>query len=97
MRLFQIPTGARVRLTSKLVRWVEHQSEQKIAENVTWEGTTTDKYFYYRGAERRLIVDHTIDFPEYGIWQRDTECEVITYERREYYKWMDPKGVVIND
>lgn len=97
MRLFQIPTGARVRLTSKLVRWVEHQSEQKIAENVTWEGTTTDKYFYYKGAERRLIVDHTIEFAEYGVWQRDTEAIVISDNAPNKYNPSSPKGVVIND
>lgn len=81
MRLFKVKVGERVRVTSKLIRWVKHQSEQVIGEDVTWEGTTTDRYFYYKGALRRLLVDHTVDFAEYGIWQKDTNCEVIAKPR----------------
>lgn len=78
MRLFEIPPGQRVRVTSKLIRWVEHQSEQILGENITWEGTTTDRYCYYKAAERRLLIQHTVDWPEFGIWQKDCECEIVT-------------------
>lgn len=77
MRLFLVPPGKRVRLTSKLIRWVEHQTEKTVEDDITWEGTVTDRYFYYKGAQRRLLVRHTINWPEYGIWQKDCECEVI--------------------
>lgn len=79
MRLFKVGDKVRVRVTSKLIHWVEHGRDTTVAENLTWEGTTTDRYYYYKGAHRRLIVDHTVDmWNEYGIWQRDTEeCEVI--------------------
>lgn len=86
-----------MRITSKLIRWVEHQSERKIAEDVTWEGTTTDKYFHYKGAERRLIVEHTIDWPEYGVWQADKEVEVINDESPATRKGQPRRGVVVND
>lgn len=76
MRLFSVPPGRRVRITSKLIRWIEHQSEQTVAEGITWEGTTTNRYCFYKGAERRLIIRHTIPWPA-GIWQKDTNCEII--------------------
>lgn len=76
MRLFTIPEGQRVRVTSRLIRWVEHGSESRVAEDVTWEGTTTNRYFYYKGYRRRLIIDHTLNWPEYGVWQKDIEVEL---------------------
>lgn len=86
MRLFQVPDKTRVRFTSKLIRWVEHRYQRTVAEDVTWEGTTTDRYFYYKGERRRLIVNHTVDFwDEYGIWQRDTECEIINKSEDEQW------------
>lgn len=79
MRLFAVPPGARVRITSRLVRWVEGSAEIDIAQDITWEGTTTDRYYYYKGARRRLIVKHTMmNWPELGIWQRDCECEIVS-------------------
>ena len=77
MRLFTVPAGRRVRITSKLIRWVESVVEHTVAENYTWEGRTTDRYMYYKSHRRRMLVDHTIDWPEYAIWQRDTEVELI--------------------
>ena len=35
-------------------------AEQLVGEETTWEGTTTNRYFFYKGFKRRLIVDHTI-------------------------------------
>jgi hypothetical protein len=78
MRLFKAPDKTRVRITSRLIRWVEHGAERPIAEEVTWEGTVTDRYYYYKGARRRLVVNHTVEFwDEYGVWQKDCECEII--------------------
>lgn len=78
MTLFEVEAGRRVRLTSKTIRWSEHSSVLAVADNLTWEGTTTDRYFFYKGARRRLLVDHTIEaWDEYGVWQRDTTCEII--------------------
>lgn len=78
MRLFDVAAGKRVRLTSKTIKWSERSIEQGVADNVTWEGTTTNRYFHYKGARRRLLVNHTIElWSEYGIWQRDTEVELL--------------------
>lgn len=78
MRLFKVESGRRVRVVSRLIRWVEHGSECKISENTVWEGTTTDRYYYYKQAQRRLLVNHDIEgWTEYGVWQRDTEVELI--------------------
>lgn len=74
MTLFQIPAGRRVRISSRLIRWLQHGIEHTIAEDVTWEGTTTSRYFVYKGELRRLIIDHTVScWPEYGVWQKETE------------------------
>lgn len=78
MMLFDVPDDTRVRVTSKLIRWVEHGKELIVAENVTWEGTTTDCFEEFRGEKRRLIIDHTIiPWAGHGTWQLDTECEVM--------------------
>lgn len=95
MQLFKVPPGQRVRVTSKLIRWVEHQTEQRLAENVTWEGTVTDKRHYYKGAMRVLLINHTIDWPEFGVWQRDCECEII--ENSAPYKPKPRQTLLIDD
>jgi hypothetical protein len=78
MQLFDVADGQRVRLTAKTVRWVERGAEMEVGQNVTFEGTTTDAYFTFRGVKRRLIVDHTIpEWGRHGTWQRDCECELI--------------------
>lgn len=77
MRLFDVPAGQRVRITSKLIRWVEYTTEYTIAEDFTWEGVATNNYLFYKGCMRRMMVNHTVDWPEYAIWQRDTDCDVI--------------------
>ena len=77
MRLFDVANGRRVRITSRLVQWIEGSAEFQVAENLSWEGVTTDRYFFYKGARRRLLVNHTVPWPEYGIWQRDCECEIL--------------------
>jgi hypothetical protein len=82
MRLFDVSAGQSVRITSKLIRWVEHASEQLIGEDVTWTGIATDRYVFYKGCVRRMLVNHTIPFDEYAIWQRDCECEVVARGRR---------------
>ena len=97
MRLFQVSDGQRVRLTSKLIRWVEHHSIRKVGVGVTWEGTTTDKYFFYKGEKRRLLVDHTVNWPEYGIWQKDTECEIIKLSATEKKPGHPPHGVLVDE
>jgi hypothetical protein len=67
-----------VRVTSKLIRWVEHRREQVVAEDVTFMATTTNRYFRYKGARRRLLIDHDVSFwTEYGIWQKDTHVEIV--------------------
>ena len=77
MRLFDVPAGRCVRITSKLIRWVEHSSEQLLGENVEWMGITTDRYMFYKGCMRRMLVNHTVDWPEYAIWQRNVDCEIV--------------------
>lgn len=78
MRLFEVPSQTRVKITSKLIRWVEHGSEQVVGEMIVWEGITTGSYFHFKSQRRRLLVNHTIDIDEFGIWQADCECEVIS-------------------
>jgi hypothetical protein len=97
MRLFQIPEGQRVRITSKLIRWVEYGSEQLVGDETTWEGTTTDRYFFYKGFKRRLIVDHTVEWDEYGIWQKDTEAVTIPHPDEDQPKLNIRKAVLINE
>jgi hypothetical protein len=78
MKLFDAPNRCRVKLTSKLVRWIDHHKEHVVAENVQFEADTTGKYFYYKGARRRLLINHSVTFwPEYGIWARDTHVEIV--------------------
>jgi len=83
MWLFDVPTGRRVMVTSKKLRWVETESEKTVATDITWIGTTTDHYFTHGGVKRRLIVDHTFrDYPEglsdsTMLWQRNIECFVV--------------------
>lgn len=81
MKLFAVPDGKRVRITSKLIRFVEHRQEQVVAEDVTFEAVTTNKYFFYKNAHRRLLVNHNVSFwKEYGIWQRDTKIELLEHQ-----------------
>lgn len=77
MRLFDVPAQTRVRVVSKVIRWVERGSEQIVGQELTWEGTTTDSYYYFKGCRRRLLINHTIGVNEFGIWQADVECEII--------------------
>lgn len=79
MRLFKVPIHKRVRLTSKIIRWkISDKVEEEIAKNVTWEGTTTDRYKVYDGKLRRLIIKPSVDFfRSKEIWQVDTDCEVL--------------------
>lgn len=81
MELFDVPPNCRVKLTAKLIRWVDHRAEHNLGEHITFEATTTDRYFTYKGARRRLLIDHTLNYvKEYGIWQKNTDCEVIHAE-----------------
>jgi hypothetical protein len=77
MWLFDVPSGRQVRVTSKKLRWVECDSDETVAENLTWTGRTTNHYFVHGGVRRRLIVD--VSFNDYGdyIWQRNIECFVV--------------------
>jgi hypothetical protein len=79
MRLFAVPAGRRVRITSRQIYWKEHDEVKVLAEKITWSGTTTGDYWVsVDGVERRLITDHSLGFHENsGVWQRDIECEVI--------------------
>ncbi len=97
MRLSLVPAGSRVRIVSKLIRWVEHSAEQRLADDVTWEGTVTDKTYFYKGHKRWLIVDHTIDWPEYGVWQKDTEVDVIPHEPNGYQSRQRRPGGLLMD
>ena len=96
MRLFQIPDGQRVRITSKLIRWVEHGKEYLLNEETTWDGTTTKHYYFYKGCKRRLIVDHTVEWDEYGIWQRDTEAVTIPHPE-DFPRLNIRKGMLIDE
>jgi hypothetical protein len=77
-KLFEVPSGTRVRMTSKLIRWREQGADLKVGEGVTWEGTTTGCYEEFQGERRRLVIAHTIPlWRGTGIWQTDCECEVV--------------------
>lgn len=78
MQVFDVPANVRIRLTSKMIRWVERTSEKVVVENITWEGTTTDEYIFFKKVRRRLIVNHTVDSLSEGIWQSNTECEIVS-------------------
>ena len=79
MRLFDVGNGKQVRLTSGTVRWAELGGEiQMLGREVTWEGWTTGSWWLAFGVERRLLIDHTLEWHrDSGIWQRDIDCEVI--------------------
>ena len=78
MRLFAVPSGRRVRITSRQIYWKEREEVQVLAEEITWSGKTTGDYWFCDGVERRLITEHSLGFHENsGVWQRDIECEVI--------------------
>lgn len=77
MRLFLVPDGKKVRITSKLIRWIEHGTEHTVVENTTWTGITTKHYYPFKGHRRRMIMHHSVGWPEVCIWQKDVECEVL--------------------
>ena len=80
MLLFAVPTGRRVSVTSRTIRWSENrrQESEVVAENVTWTGRTTGAYWFHDGVNRRLVVEHTLGVHgEAGVWQRDIECSVL--------------------
>lgn len=82
-RLFDVPSGRRVRVTSKRVRYAEVVDGERVVrtllEDYTWTGTTTGHYWIFEGVERRLITDHDIECGklETDIWQRDVDCYVV--------------------
>ena len=77
-RLFKIPNNVRVRITSKLVRWLECGELVTIDENVTWEGLTTSDYETFLGERRRLIICHTIPrWSGTGTYQTDCDCVIL--------------------
>jgi hypothetical protein len=78
MKLFTVPNGRRVRLTSGTLRWAAlGEPVALVGEQVMWEGCTTGSYWVYEGVERRLLIEHTITpYEDSGIWQRDTECNL---------------------
>lgn len=82
-RLFEVPDGRRVRITSKRIRYADTDVDppviRTLLREVTWTGTTTEHKWTFEGVERRLIVQHTLDCEglEDGIWQRDVECWVV--------------------
>jgi hypothetical protein len=79
IRLFTVPNGRRVRVTSRLIRWIDDDGvEHEVARDATWTATTTEHYWKHKGVERRLLIDHTLPFhKDSGIWQRNTECYVV--------------------
>ena len=77
-RLFDVDDNVRIRITSKVVRWVDRGQDMHDAENVTWEGLTTGCYDTMRGERRRLIICHTI--PKWageGTYQSNCDCIVL--------------------
>jgi hypothetical protein len=79
IRLFTVPNGRRVRVTSRLIRWIDDDGvEHEVARDATWTATTTEHYWKHKGVERRLLIDHTFDSQTAdGIWQADTDCHVV--------------------
>lgn len=79
MLLFEIPAGTRVRVISNTIRLQATMDYEKtVAENVTWEGTVTDTYAVFKGLERRLLINPSIDFWfDSGVWLQNVECEVL--------------------
>ena len=78
-RLFTVPSGRRVRITSKLIRWIDDDgTEQEMARDATWTATTTEHYWKHVDVERRLLINQTLGFKvDEGIWQVDTDCYVV--------------------
>lgn len=79
IRLFDVPNGRRVRITSKQIRYADKGVMKTLLQEVTWTGTTTGHYWMYEGVQRRLVTDHSIECGEMtdGVWQRDVECYII--------------------
>ena len=83
MRLFEVPTGRKVRITSERIRYADVVDGERVIKTLsgqqTWTGITSGHYWMFEGVQRRLITDHSIEC-EYlvdGVWQRDCECYVI--------------------
>ena len=79
MRLFDVSSGRRVMITSDRIRWADDFGEvTELGRQVTWSGMTTVHYWTFEQVERRLIVNHTLEWHrEDGVWQRDVDCLVI--------------------
>jgi hypothetical protein len=83
-KLFDVPNGVRVRIKSKLIKWIEGRKETIIGSDLYYEAETTNRFEYYKGKRRRLLVNHNLDFwYRYGIWQIDTTCERLNNARSE--------------
>jgi hypothetical protein len=49
-----------------------------LAEDVTWQGVTTGCWWWYRDIERRLVIDHSLEFhTDSGVWQKDIEVTLV--------------------
>jgi len=79
MRLFEVKAGLRVRIRSRHVRYLVRKGVSvDIAHSATFEGTVTNEFVELDGANRRLLIDLSIDFWKgFGVWQSDCECEVV--------------------
>jgi hypothetical protein len=79
VKLFDVPAGKRVRLLShKIVLELTDDLSLPVITNVIWEGTVTDRYFYFHGQRRRLIINPSLDFWKgYGVWALNVECEKV--------------------
>lgn len=77
MKLFTIPSGRRVRIKGT-IRWIEHQTERLIAEEGVFEATTTNRYQFFRGVRRRMLINHNIPrWQRECVWQSDKEVELL--------------------
>ncbi len=78
MKLFNVADGQRVRVRARHLRWVDHRRQREVAKDITFEAITTKRYIYFRGAHRRLLINHTIPvFGAFGVWQANKEVELI--------------------
>jgi len=67
-----------VRIHSNKITFKERGSSTVIGEDITWEGTTTERYRFAWGTLRRMIVNPNANFNRaMAVWARNHDCEVL--------------------
>jgi len=78
VKVFDVETGARIRVMSNRVTYKSGSASKLLGEKVTWEGTTTACYRHAYGTLRRLIINPSIHFMgQVAVWTANLDCEVI--------------------